>query len=179
MRLVCQYRRTYTAVDEGVGYSKSFEAMTCPKHLDVGIGAQVMLLRHLHSELTYGTLGIVTGFSNRWSGRLGGSVKVSDSNSWPLVRFLDSADISRMILVEPFRFTVRLGNGHEISRTQVGPLNIVEVPQAGMKPSQVPLVLGWAATLEATQGMAFHSVYVDLGKHPMRTCGVSSKSTKR
>lgn len=115
-----QHERTYTAVDQGTGYPASFEDMTASKTLRVRIGAQVMLNRHVDSELTYGTLGVVAGFSNRWPRRLGGSASDSESTLWPLVRFFDSADIGRMVLVKPFMFTVKLGNGNELSRTQVG-----------------------------------------------------------
>jgi ATP-dependent DNA helicase PIF1 len=94
--------------------------MTPQATLSLRVGAQVMLIRNIDSYLANGTLGKVIGFSNEHPHKLPGSFEdENDDTLWPIVEFIGPAGRLQQKLVQPFQWTIRIGQQVVATRIQV------------------------------------------------------------
>ncbi|TQW00378.1 hypothetical protein V2A60_001463 [Cordyceps javanica] len=147
--------------------------MMAPKSIDLKLDAQVMLIKNLDASLVNGSLGRVIGFSDERTFDMGGGIpddptkdaafnkarkKLSSfsrdselvSNSgkqYPVVQFVSSSGVPRVVLCQPEEWTVELPNG-----------------EVQAKRSQLPLILAWALSIHKAQGQTLERVTVNLGK---------------
>ncbi|KAJ7566934.1 hypothetical protein O6H91_02G124500 [Diphasiastrum complanatum] len=142
---------TFTAKDEGKSdfAIRLLENVRAVKLLSLCIGAQVMLVKNLDTEigLVNGARGIVVRFSQE-EDPLAPEAKdtmrfVSPSGVWPVVRFACDG-LERV--VRPESWSVLEGNTEIAKRTQV------------------PLILAWALSVHKCQGMTLDRVETDLSK---------------
>jgi hypothetical protein len=87
--------------------------------LSLRVGVQVMLIRHVDSYLSNGTLGRVVGFSSRFPHDLPDSFVVPCIR-YPIVQFPGPGDRTQLKIVQPFKWTVQIGKDVMGTRTQVG-----------------------------------------------------------
>jgi len=111
--------RTFVAIDQGPHLPELHSAMPAQQTLNLKLGTQVMLIRHVDGYLAHGAVGKVIGFSNRFPERLPHSSPGPVEILWPLVRFPGPRSGWQLKLVEPFMFSVKVGQDVQVNRTQV------------------------------------------------------------
>ncbi|OAR02091.1 hypothetical protein LLEC1_06673 [Akanthomyces lecanii] len=147
--------------------------MMAPKSIDLKLNAQVMLIKNLDASLVNGSLGRVIGFSDERTFEMGGGIpddptmdvafnkarkKLSSfsrdsellSNSkkqFPVVQFVSSSGMPRVILCQPEEWKVELPNG-----------------EVQAKRTQLPLILAWALSIHKAQGQTLERVTVNLSR---------------
>ncbi|KJK76786.1 hypothetical protein H634G_07827 [Metarhizium anisopliae BRIP 53293] len=164
----------YEALDTGdpAVRDKLLMSMMAPKAIELKIGAQVMLIKNLDESLVNGSLGKVIAFSDEKTFEMGGnnaydempgdsmakarrklqafsrdSGSDSSSQQYPVVQFISTGGVPRVILCQPEEWTVELPNG-----------------EIQAKRNQLPLILAWALSIHKAQGQTLERVTVNLGK---------------
>ncbi|KAJ6444754.1 mitochondrial DNA helicase (Pif1) [Purpureocillium lavendulum] len=160
----------YEAMDTGDPKvrDKLLANMMSPKSLDLKKDAQVMLIKNMDETLVNGSLGKVIGFSDEKtfemssgyeSGDDGAMAKAkrklsafsrteeSSPHKYPVVQFVTSTGVPRVILCQPEDWKVELPNG-----------------EIQAKRTQLPLILAWALSIHKAQGQTLERVTVNLGK---------------
>ncbi|KAG8414955.1 DNA helicase [Metarhizium acridum] len=164
----------YEALDSGdpTIRDKLLVNMMAPKAIELKIGAQVMLIKNLDESLVNGSLGKVIAFSDEKTFEMGGnnaydeivgdpmakarrklqafsrdSGSDSSSQQYPVVQFISTGGVPRVILCQPEEWTVELPNG-----------------EIQAKRNQLPLILAWALSIHKAQGQTLERVTVNLGK---------------
>lgn len=141
----------FTAQDSAASslYRVMLDSMRAEKELELCVGAQVMLVKNLDTEVGFvnGAKGVVVGFHSLPLKE--GDVKeeearlISPTLKWPVVRFACNR-VERII--GPEKQTLECG-GMEVA-----------------KRIQVPLILAWALSVHKCQGMTLEKVETDLSK---------------
>ncbi|KAK5989155.1 ATP-dependent DNA helicase PIF1 [Cladobotryum mycophilum] len=151
---------------------KLLSNMMAPKSLELKVNSQVMLIKNLDESLVNGTLGKVVAFSDEKTfdmnspdsfdsdmpdamakarKKLGAFGHDGDSSSsvqkFPVVQFIATDGVSRVILCQPEEWKVELPNG-----------------EVQAKRTQLPLILAWALSIHKAQGQTLERVTVNLGK---------------
>lgn len=167
--------RRFEAMDSGDPQNRDrlLANMMAPKALDLKIGAQVMLIKNWDESLVNGSLGKVIAFSDlkafemKDAGEYDADMddamakarqklkmfsksdgeSESDGQVFPVVQFIGTDGMARVVLVQPEDWKVELPNG-EVQATR----------------SQLPLILAWALSIHKAQGQTLERVTVDLGK---------------
>lgn len=167
--------RRYDAMDTGdqAIRDKLLANMMAPKSLELKVNSQVMLIKNLDETLVNGSLGKVIAFSDERTFDLESGVTydddvtdplakarkklkefshVTDSSSasaqkFPVVQFISTGGVPRVILCQPEEWKVELPNG-----------------EVQAKRSQLPLILAWALSIHKAQGQTLERVTVNLGK---------------
>lgn len=164
----------YDAMDSGdpAIRDKLLVNMMAPKALELKVGAQVMLIKNLDESLVNGSLGKVIAFSDEKTFEMGGNnvydglmedsmskakqklaafSRDSDSGSsthqYPVVQFISTGGVPRVLLCQPEEWKVELPNG-----------------EVQAKRNQLPLILAWALSIHKAQGQTLERVTVNLGK---------------
>ncbi|PHH84384.1 hypothetical protein CDD83_2022 [Cordyceps sp. RAO-2017] len=150
--------------------------MMAPKSLDLKINAQVMLIKNMDETLVNGSLGKVIAFSDEKTFEMtsahsyegGGGAeddlakarrklkgfsrddeaeRPSSGRQFPVVQFVSTGGVPRVILCQPEDWKVELPNG-----------------EVQAKRSQLPLILAWALSIHKAQGQTLERVTVNLGR---------------
>ncbi|EQL02356.1 DNA helicase PIF1, ATP-dependent [Ophiocordyceps sinensis CO18] len=165
----------YEAMDMGdpAIRDKLLGNMMSPKSLDLKINAQVMLIKNLDETLVNGSLGKVIAFSDEKTFEMTGvesydsdmddnmskakrklkgfsrdaDVSSSNSRKFPVVQFVSTGGVPRVILCQPEEWKVELPNG-----------------DVQAKRTQLPLILAWALSIHKAQGQTLERVTVNLGR---------------
>ncbi|KAM4068155.1 PIF1-like helicase [Hirsutella rhossiliensis] len=165
----------YEAMDVGdpAIRDKLLGNMMSPKSLDLKVNAQVMLIKNLDDTLVNGSLGKVIAFSDektfemtsvnsydsdmddnmaRAKRKLKGfsrdaDVSSSNGRKFPVVQFVSTGGVPRVILCQPEEWKVELPNG-----------------EVQAKRTQLPLILAWALSIHKAQGQTLERVTVNLGR---------------
>lgn len=164
----------YEAADTGdpAIRDKLLMNMMAPKALELKIGAQVMLIKNLDESLVNGSLGKVIAFSDEKTFEMGGNNTYDDmmedsmgkakrklqgfrrdsdsgssSQQYPVVQFISTGGVPRVILCQPEEWKVELPNG-----------------EIQAKRNQLPLILAWALSIHKAQGQTLERVTVNLGR---------------
>lgn len=164
----------YDAMDSGdpAIRDKLLSNMMAPKGLELKVGAQVMLIKNLDETLVNGSLGKVIAFSDEKTFDMGGandydemmedamgkakrklaafSRETSSKASalqYPVVQFISTGGVPRVILCQPEEWKVELPNG-----------------EVQAKRNQLPLILAWALSIHKAQGQTLERVTVNLGR---------------
>ncbi|GAO14118.1 hypothetical protein UVI_02037920 [Ustilaginoidea virens] len=166
----------YDAMDSGdqAVRDKLLVNMMAPKALELKVGAQVMLIKNLDETLVNGSLGKVIAFSDEKTFEMGGlnplDAAMEDSiakakrklaafsrdsgsgsglnaRKFPVVQFISTGGLPRVILCQPEEWKVELPNG-----------------EVQAKRTQLPLILAWALSIHKAQGQTLERVTVNLGR---------------
>ncbi|KHO00718.1 DNA helicase PIF1, ATP-dependent [Metarhizium album ARSEF 1941] len=164
----------YEAMDSGdpAVRDKLLMNMMAPKAIELKIGAQVMLIKNLDETLVNGSLGKVIAFSDEKTFEMSGSHSYDDmmedsmakakrklqafsrdsdsaasSQLYPVVQFISTGGVPRVLLCQPEEWTVELPNG-----------------EIQAKRNQLPLILAWALSIHKAQGQTLERVTVNLGR---------------
>ncbi|OAA44744.1 DNA helicase PIF1, ATP-dependent [Metarhizium rileyi] len=164
----------YEALDSGdpALRDRLLTNMMAPRALELKIGAQVMLIKNLDETLVNGSLGKVIAFSDEKTFEMGGnnaydemmedsmakakrklqafsrdSESASSSQQYPVVQFISTGGVPRVILCQPEEWKVELPSG-----------------EVQAKRNQLPLILAWALSIHKAQGQTLERVTVNLGR---------------
>ncbi|RFU73433.1 dna helicase pif1, atp-dependent [Trichoderma arundinaceum] len=146
--------------------------MMAPKSIELKVNSQVMLIKNMDGSLVNGSLGTVMAFSDE---RTFDMTSMDDYDSamddamakarrklkafsrepepggsgaqYPVVRFISTDGVARVILCQPEEWKVELPNG-EVQAKRV----------------QLPLILAWALSIHKAQGQTLERVTVNLGR---------------
>lgn len=164
----------YDAIDSGDPNirDKLLANMMAPKSIELKMNSQVMLIKNLDGSLVNGSLGTVIAFSDE---RTFDMTNMDEYDSamddamakarrklkafsrepepdgsgmkYPVVRFISTDGVARVILCQPEEWKVELPNG-EVQAKRV----------------QLPLILAWALSIHKAQGQTLERVTVNLGR---------------
>ncbi|UKZ71826.1 uncharacterized protein TrAtP1_013376 [Trichoderma atroviride] len=164
----------YDAIDTGdVNVrEKLLQNMMAPKSIELKVSSQVMLIKNLDGSLVNGSLGTVIAFSDEKSFDMSDMDDFDDGDNeamakarkklkafsrepepdgsgmkFPVVRFISTDGVARVILCQPEEWKVELPNG-DVQAKRV----------------QIPLILAWALSIHKAQGQTLERVTVNLGK---------------
>lgn len=164
----------YDAMDTGVPAirDKLLANMMAPKALELKVGAQVMLIKNLDESLVNGSLGKVIAFSDEGTFDMDRPDMFNDSmddsmakakrklaafsrnaqndspsRKYPVVQFISSGGMPRVLLCQPEEWKVELPDG-----------------EVQAKRTQLPLILAWALSIHKAQGQTLERVTVNLGR---------------
>lgn len=163
----------YDAIDTGdVNIREKLLAnMMAPKSIELKVNSQVMLIKNLDGSLVNGSLGTVIAFSDERAFDMSNMDDYDDGMDamakarrklkafsrepepdgsgmkYPVVRFISTDGVARVILCQPEEWKVELPNG-EVQAKRV----------------QIPLILAWALSIHKAQGQTLERVTVNLGK---------------
>ncbi|OPB45167.1 putative mitochondrial DNA helicase (Pif1) [Trichoderma guizhouense] len=164
----------YDAIDTGdVNIrDKLLANMMAPKSIELKMDSQVMLIKNLDGSLVNGSLGRVIAFSDERTfdmtnmddydpfmddamakarRKLKAFSREPDPDGsgmkYPVVRFISTDGVARVILCQPEEWKVELPNG-EVQAKRV----------------QLPLILAWALSIHKAQGQTLERVTVNLGR---------------
>lgn len=159
----------YEAMDTGDPKirDKLLANMMSPKLIELKQDAQVMLIKNMDDTLVNGSLGKVIGFSDEKTFEVSSGYDSGDNamakakrklaafsrndekptQKYPVVQFVTSSGVPRVILCQPEEWKVELPNG-----------------EVQAKRSQLPLILAWALSIHKAQGQTLERVTVNLGK---------------
>lgn len=140
---------TYMADDQYVDRNNStinlLNNCPVPSELNIKVGAQVMLVKNLTTELVNGTVGVVTGLIDTNKLSETDKKRYSKLESTPIVRFtLSNGKVQTRFLTRETWETQLPGGQIQASRTQI------------------PLILAWAVTIHKSQGQTIQRVKADL-----------------
>lgn len=164
----------YDAMDTGdVNIrDKLLANMMAPKSIELKVNSQVMLIKNLDGSLVNGSLGTVIAFSDERAFDMTNMDEYDDGMDpamakarrklkafsrepepdgsgmkYPVVRFISTDGVARVILCQPEEWKVELPNG-DVQAKRV----------------QIPLILAWALSIHKAQGQTLERVTVNLGK---------------
>ncbi|UNI21416.1 DNA helicase [Purpureocillium takamizusanense] len=162
----------YEAMDTGDPKirDKLLANMMSPKVIELKQDAQVMLIKNMDDTLVNGSLGKVIGFSDEKTFEMTSGYGSDDdamtkakrklaafgrkdekmpqkTQKYPVVQFVTSSGVPRVILCQPEEWKVELPNG-----------------EVQAKRNQLPLILAWALSIHKAQGQTLERVTVNLGK---------------
>ncbi|KAL7823434.1 PIF1-like helicase domain-containing protein [Trichoderma gracile] len=164
----------YDAIDSGDPNirDKLLANMMAPKSIELKIDSQVMLIKNLDASLVNGSLGRVIAFSDERTFDMTNTDEYDSfmddamakarrklkafsrepeeggtGMKYPVVRFISTDGVARVILCQPEEWKVELPNG-EVQAKRV----------------QLPLILAWALSIHKAQGQTLERVTVNLGR---------------
>jgi ATP-dependent DNA helicase PIF1 len=164
----------YDAIDSGDPNirDKLLANMMAPKSIELKIDSQVMLIKNLDASLVNGSLGRVIAFSDERTFDMTNTDEYDSAMDdamakarrklkafsrepeeggtgmkYPVVRFISTDGVARVILCQPEEWKVELPNG-EVQAKRV----------------QLPLILAWALSIHKAQGQTLERVTVNLGR---------------
>lgn len=127
--------------------SQALDSCQAPYHLELKIGAQVMLVKNLNKELVNGTVGIVTGFT---------SVTVGNESTTGLPIHREQLPIVRFRLANERTYTRPMKREGWDSVTSSG--------QVQASREQIPLILAWAITIHKSQSQTIQRIRTDVSR---------------
>lgn len=125
--MISEASESYFATDRILagGEQTLLDALMAPDELVLKKGAQVMLIRNIDASLANGSVGHVTGFGRsssfvqKPSGACPPKGKNGEKLRWPVVEFTTGNGQKRTVIMEPFKWEIKVATKLIASRAQV------------------------------------------------------------